>query len=138
MDVRTSPVAERVAAMDDFLEAGYEVNVNFGPVIVREGWLEEYAELFALLDDTISPRTKAQLRAEVIFLTHSEALHELNLRWHPKAEELLWRPELQEPKTSQAGGDALRYKLSIKRELVARFTRLLRERLPYCGIRYAF
>ena len=138
MDVRTSPVAERIAAIDDSVQTGYEVNVNFGPVIVYDGWLEELAELLAMPDATLSARANAPLQAEVILLTHNEALHEVNLRWHPKAEEILWRPELQEPKTSQAGGDNLRYKLAIKHGLVAEFTSLLRERLPYCGIRYAF
>ncbi|GAC1400578.1 MAG: hypothetical protein NVS4B12_12530 [Ktedonobacteraceae bacterium] len=71
-------------------------------------------------------------------MTHNEQLHEVNLQWHPKAEELLWRPDLQEQKVSQAGGDNLRYKLSIKRGLVDAFCSLLRKELPYCTIRYAF
>ncbi len=138
VDVRTSPVLERVAAINDFVEAGYEVNLNFSPVILYDGWRDDWAELFATLNDTLSPRAKAQLAAEVIFLTHNEGLHEVNLRWHPKAEALLWRPELQEAKVSGTGGHNLRYKLSIKRGLVADFRRLASERLPYCHIRYAF
>lgn len=138
LDVRTSPVPERVGAINDFVDAGYEVNINFGPVIHHDGWLADYADLFRLIDDTLSPRAKAQLAAEVIFLTHNEGLHEVNLRWHPTAEALLWRPELQERKTSQAGGDNLRYKLGLKRGFVAAFRQLLEEHLPYCRIRYAF
>jgi spore photoproduct lyase family protein len=138
VDVRTAPIAERISAMNDFFDAGYEVNINFGPVIYYDGWLEDYKQLFEQIDDTLAPEVKAQLQAEVIFLTHNEQLHEVNLQWHPKAEELLWRPDLQEPKVSQAGGDNLRYKLSIKRGLVDSFCALLRKELPYCEIRYAF
>ena len=47
---------------------------------------------------------KDQMAAEVIFLTHNDRLHEVNLGWHPRAEELLWTPETQEPKRSQTGG----------------------------------
>jgi spore photoproduct lyase len=131
VDVRTSSVTARIEAMNDFYEAGYEVNINFGPVIVYDGWLRDYAELFALIDDTLKPATKRQLQAEVIFLTHDAELHEVNLRWHPKGEALLWRPELQEPKVSQASGETtLRYKMALKRGYVADFTTLLRERLP--------
>ena len=78
----------------------------------------------------LSPELKAQLQAEVIFLTHNEQLHEVNLQWHPKAEEFLWRPDLQEQKVSQAGGDNLRYKLSIKRGLVGCVLHIVTERTP--------
>ncbi len=138
VDVRTSPVAERIGAINDFVEAGYEVNINFGPIIIYDGWLDDYAALFAQIDAALSSRAKVQLAAEVIFLTHNAQLHDVNLGWHPKAEELLWRPDLQESKTSEAGGDNLRYRLDIKRDLVAAFRALLAERLPYCRIRYAF
>jgi hypothetical protein len=49
-------------------------------------------ELLEQLADGTNDRTKAQLAAEIIFLTHNEALHNVNLGWHPKGEDLLWRP----------------------------------------------
>jgi len=58
---------------------------------------------------------KRQLKSEIIFLTHNEALHEVNLRWRPKAEEWLWRPDLQQKKLSQNGMWNLRYKVHEKR-----------------------
>jgi len=139
VDVRTSPVAERISAFNDFVGAGYEVNANFGPVVVHEGWRESYGELFGMLDDALSPEAKAQLACEVIFLTHTQALHDLNLEWHPEGERVLWRPDLQEPKTSQASGErVLRYRMDLKRRLVREFRGLLADRLPYCEVRYAF
>ncbi len=39
LDIRTSPVPERLAALDDFVAAGYEVHVNLSPVVVHEDWL---------------------------------------------------------------------------------------------------
>ncbi|HYO84072.1 MAG TPA: hypothetical protein VES20_21895, partial [Bryobacteraceae bacterium] len=138
VDVRTSPIKDRVAAINDFVAAGYEVHLNFSPVIYYDGWLEDYRELFDELADVLDPRTKAQLAAEVIFLTHNDQLHQINLGWHPKGEELLWKPELQETKYSQTGGRNLRYKRGFKAELVDTFTSLLNERLPECRIRYAF
>src|SRR5947209_10008564 len=38
LDIRTSPIVDRIAAIDDFVAAGYEVHVNFSPVVVRDGW----------------------------------------------------------------------------------------------------
>jgi spore photoproduct lyase len=139
VDVRTAPIAERIAAIDDFVRAGYEVNVNFAPVILYDGWLDDYAELFRQLDAGIGEQAKQQLAAEVIFLTHDDELHEVNLRWHPKAEELLWRPEWQEHKIAQISGDrVLRYRLHIKQRAVRELCDLLRATLPYCSVRYAF
>ena len=138
VDVRTSTVAERIAAIDDFVRAGWEVHVNFPPVIVHEGWEAEWRALFAELDAALSPAARAQLKCEVIFLTHNEGLHELNLRWHPRAEEWLWRPDLQERKWSQSGMRNLRYKAAWKRKWLDQFLGWLRDALPYCGVRYAF
>ena len=139
VNVRTSKVEDRISAIDDFVEAGYEVNVNFGPVIVKEGWQNDYAGLFGMIDATLSHKAKAQLSAEVIFLTHTEELHEVNLRWHPEGEKVLWRLDIQEHKTLQASGErVLRYERNRKRALVREFRGLLGERLPYCAIRYAF
>ena len=80
LDVRTTPVARRLAFVDDLVRAGYEVHVNLSPVIVHDGWLDDW------------------VAAEVIFLTHDAQLYEVTLGWHPAAEELLWTREWQEQK----------------------------------------
>lgn len=138
VDVRTSRIADRIAVINDFVDAGYEVHVNFSPVILYDGWLQDYDELCRQIDDVLAPQAKAQLQAEVIFLTHNEQLHEVNLQWHPKAEELLWQPAWQEPKISESGGNNIRYRHGMKGKQVAAFSELLKDRLPYCTIRYAF
>ncbi|MDX7951170.1 spore photoproduct lyase family protein [Lichenihabitans sp. Uapishka_5] len=138
VDVRTSPIADRIAAIDDFVRAGYEVHVNFSPVIVYRGWEDDWRALFGQIDAALSPAAKAQLKAEVIFLTHNEQLHEVNQRWHPRAEDLLWTPETQETKLSQGGMVNLRYRVAWKRQWLDRFQALLARSMPYCGIRYAF
>ena len=138
VDVRTAPIRERIAAIDDFLRAGYEVHVNFSPVILYEGWEADWAALFDEIDGTISNAAKNQLACEIIMLTHNAGLHAVNLGWHPKAEDLLWRPDIQESKRSEGGGDNLRYRAGWKGKWLARFKALLAERMPYCRVRYAF
>lgn len=138
VDVRTSPISDRIAAMNDFYEAGYEVNVNFSPVIYYEGWLQDWQLLFEELNDKLSNGVKEQLTAEIIFLTHNEQLHEVNMGWHPLAEEVLWKPEIQEVKYSQTGGRNVRYKRGFKKDLVDSLLELHKYHLPYCKVRYAF
>lgn len=138
LDVRTTPVAERIAAIDDFVAAGYEVHLNFSPVVLRAGWIDDWTELLRRLDDELSPVAKAQAACEVIFLTHNEGLHEVNLGWHPKAENVLWRPDLQEAKTSQNGQLNVRYDRATKARGVRTLTALIAEHTPWLPVRYAF
>ena len=138
VDVRTSGISDRIAAINDFVEAGYEVHLNFSPVIFYEGWIEEYVELFRHIDDVLSDEAKEQLKCEIIFLTHNDKLHEVNMGWHPQAESVLWQPDIQEQKFSQTGGRNVRYKRGFKGKLVAQFEELLRNEIPYCTIRYSF
>jgi spore photoproduct lyase len=138
LDVRTSPVAERIAAIDDFVEAGYEVHVNFSPVVLTPTWEEDWAELLVQLGDGVGERARAQLACEVIMLTHNEGLHEVNLGWHPGAEELLWTPAVQQPKISQSGQRNVRYRTGVKGPAVARLRELIERHAPYLRVRYAF
>jgi spore photoproduct lyase len=138
LDLRTSTVEERLAAVDEFVAAGYEVHVNLSPVVVRDGWLEDWAQLLDDLAAATGDAFKAQAAAEVIFLTHNDRLHQTNLQWHPKAEQVLWRPELQQPKRSQTGGWNVRYRTGFKGRQVAALTDLIAERTPWLRVRYAF
>ncbi|WP_114558470.1 spore photoproduct lyase family protein [Desertihabitans aurantiacus] len=138
LDLRTSPVAERIAAVDDFVAAGYEVHLNFSPVVLRPGWQDDWRELLRHLADGLGERARAQAAAEVIMLTHNAGLHEVNLGWHPKAEELLWRPDLQETKRSQNGAENVRYRVGLKRRAIAELTALVEQETPWLRIRYAF
>jgi hypothetical protein len=114
------------------------VHLNFSPVVLREGWEAEWRALFDELNDVLPAAVKDQLAAEVIMLTHNADLHEVNLAWHPKAENLLWRPDIQEEKRSESGAVNLRYRTGWKGRWLNRFRDLLAERMPYCGVRYAF
>ncbi|MFJ3814193.1 spore photoproduct lyase family protein [Streptomyces sp. NPDC090056] len=138
LDVRTSPVPDRLAAAADFLDAGYEVHFNLSPVVVRPGWEQAWDELLRAMDDVLPRRVKDQAAAEVIMLTHNEDLHEVNLGWHPRAEEVLWRPDLQQPKRSENGARNVRYRTGAKAAAVASLRRLIDARAPWLRVRYAF
>jgi len=138
VDVRTDPVEKRLAAINDFYEAGYEVHVNFSPVIVYEGWLDDYRMLFERLNEVVHPKVKQYMKSEVIFLTHNAWQHQNNLTINPKAEELIWQPTIQETKRSQFGGINIRYQHSLKNQMTDAFRQLHTHILPWCPIRYIF
>lgn len=138
VDVRTDSLEKRLAAINDFYQAGYEVHVNFAPVIVYEGWQQDYQELFEQLNQVVHPKVKEQMSCEVIFLTHNFWQHEANLAINPKAEALIWTPAIQETKRSQYGGINVRYQHQLKARLIAEFKQLQQEIIPWCLIRYIF
>ncbi|MGW6686246.1 spore photoproduct lyase family protein [Streptomyces sp. NPDC054961] len=138
LDIRTSPVEERLDAAGDFLEAGYEVHFNLSPVVIRPGWEEDWTRLLRHMDDVLPRAVKEQAAAEVIMLTHNKELHELNLAWHPRAEDMLWRPGLQQAKRSENGSWNVRYRNADKAAAVDTVRRLVASHAPWLRIRYAF
>ncbi|MFJ8982320.1 spore photoproduct lyase family protein [Streptomyces sp. NPDC102282] len=138
LDIRTSPVEDRIAAAADFLDAGYEVHFNLSPVVIRPGWVQAWTELLRHLDDVLPQRVKSQASAEVIMLTHNRDLHEVNLAWHPRAEDTLWRPDLQQPKRSQNESWNVRYRDGIKASGVETMRALIGTHAPWMRVRYAF
>ncbi|MEU7424895.1 spore photoproduct lyase family protein [Streptomyces sp. NPDC048362] len=138
LDLRTSAVGDRIAAAADFLDAGYEVHFNLSPVVLRPGWQDAWSELLRNLDDVLPDRVKRQAAAEVIMLTHNRELHEVNLGWHPRAEEVLWRPDLQQGKRSENGALNVRYGNRVKGEAVHALRELVAAHAPWLRIRYAF
>jgi spore photoproduct lyase family protein len=138
LDIRTSPIGERIGAIDDFVAAGYEVHLNFSPVVLREGWERDWGELLGRLDDELGDAAKRQAACEIILLTHNRELHEVNLGWHPRAEDVLWRPDLQQAKRSQTGMRNVRYRNNPKREGVEMLRELIATHAPWIRVRYAF
>lgn len=138
LEPNTSKIIDRIKAINDFIEAGYDVHINFSPVIVTDGWLEQYRILFEGVDAIVDRRYKHLVKAEVIFLTHNEEKHLYNVQHELPGEKLLWRPDIQEKKISQYGGENLRYKSGFKAERIKEFLELKDEIIPWNTTRYAF
>ena len=132
----TSTIDERIDAIDRFIEAGYDVHINFSPVIVVDGWLDEYKDLFEKVNERV--KNKDKVKCEVIFLTHNTDKHNYNLEYELPGEELLWFPERQEAKLSEFGGKNLRYNWQLKSDYIKDFKYLHSQIIPWCKIRYIF
>ena len=138
LEPNTSKIVDRIQAINTFIEAGYDVHINFSPVIVTDNWLQEYKELFQLVDTLVNDSYKNQVKCEVIFLTHNKNKHIDNLNNNVKGEDLLWNPEIQENKISQYGGINIRYKHNLKYQYIDEFKKIHNETIPWNMIRYIF
>jgi spore photoproduct lyase len=137
LEPNTTKISDRIKAIDKFIDAGYDVHVNFSPIVVFDNWLIEYLELFAEVDRVV--KNKNVVRAECIFLTHNQKRHDYNIeRGLTEVEELLWIPDKQETKTSSYGGKNLRYQIPLKKEYVNMFKYVHGEVIPWNKIRYIF
>lgn len=138
LEPNTSKIIDRIKAINDFIEAGYDVHINFSPVIVVKDWLSMYRQLFEQVNDLVKSEHKDKVKAEVIFLTHNINKHLYNLENNLPGEELLWNPDTQEGKVSQYGGLNIRYKHDLKAQYIKEWTELHDKILPQNTIRYIF
>jgi len=136
LEPNTPNIIDRIKAINTFREAGYDVHINYSPVVYYKGWLQDYIDLFTLVDEIVDD--KENVLAEVIFLTHNISKHIYNLENHKKAEELLWKPSVQETKTSNYGGKNIRYQKDFKSNLINDFEYYHYRIVPWNTIRYIF
>lgn len=136
LEPKTSKIIDRILAIDTFIKAGYDVHINFSPVVVYQGWLDDYKLLFELVNKHVT--NKEIVKCEVIFLTHNKDKHLRNLANNLPGEHLIWVPALQEDKVSQYGGHNVRYKHTLKAEFIKQWTELHNSIIPFNTIRYIF
>lgn len=146
VELGTSKIKDRIESIKTLYDKGFEVHINFSPIILYNSWAEDYIQLLKDIDSYIMSqdsyyknKLKDMLACEVIFLTHHEKLHESNLRWNKEAEKLIWNPPMQELKVNKRGSsDILRYKIQTKKTATKLFKGIVNKYLPYCRVRYAF
>lgn len=88
VELGTSPLKKRLAAVNKMAEAGYPTGILIAPVILEEGWQAQYGELIDTLAQTLTDKAKKQLFIEVILMTYSYIHRAINHDAFPKAAEL--------------------------------------------------
>ena len=134
----TSKIIDRIKAVNDFYNSGYDVHINYSPIIMYDNHEKDYNELFELVDKYVDDKIKPNIKAECIFLTHNEKMHKYNIENNIKGENLLWTPEVQETKVSQYGNVNIRYKYKKKRMYINDFLINHKAILPWQKVRYIF
>tara|TARA_E500000331_G_scaffold98389_1_gene95151 strand:+ start:629 stop:1489 length:861 start_codon:yes stop_codon:yes gene_type:complete len=138
LEPSTSKIIDRIKAVNDFYEAGYDVHLNYSPIIMYEDFQKDYNDLFRLVDSIVDKSIKNKVKAECIFLTHNKEMHKYNVINDVNGEKYLWRPELQEPKTSEYGCLNIRYNRHNKKQYIKDFKQLHNTVVPWQEIRYIF
>lgn len=129
LEPNTDLIDTRIAMIPK-LQQKMEVHINFSPIVVYKGWIEEYRMLFwHLLQKSII------VPCECIFLTYNDKSYE---RASDAVNALCWKPDIQEHKDSQYAADNIRYERQQKAEFIQTFKDEYNGYFDLSNIRYIF
>ena len=88
IELGTSPLRDRIRAINAVCDAGYPAGLLIAPVILVEDWQEKYTEMLRILAESLSEKAKKAMFIEIIFMTYSFVHRAINSEAFPKAPEL--------------------------------------------------
>ncbi len=131
IELGTSPLAQRIDAVNSMCAAGYPTGILVAPVILTPDWKKQYDELFSQLADTLSGQVKRQLFVEVILMTYSYVHRMINSDAFPNAVSL-YDPEQMVGR----GRGKYCYRPAVRAEAEAFIREQLAHKLPEARIAY--
>lgn len=138
-ELGTAKLVDRLEGLNQAYNKGYEVHLNFSPMVITPTFEQDYSDLLQLIRRTLSPQVLSQIKYEGIFLTHNQQLHKKNEIFFPtNSEDLLWSPDNQISSLNQRGNPKIEYIYPIRRNYINKFRNLISTYLPECLERYLF
>lgn len=131
VELGTSPLKDRIRALNDMAEAGYPVGMLIAPVILLPDWKRLYSGLIQQLSDELSPKVKRTGFIEIILMTYSYVHKAINQEAFPKSQNL-YDPE----RMIGRGRGRYRYRDDVRAEVEAFLREELEKKLPGMGILY--
>lgn len=131
IELGTSPLANRIKAVNQLVDAGYKVGLIIAPVILIDDWKKLYQNLFIQLENSLSREAKKRIFFEVIFMTYSYIHRAINEEAFPKAPSL-YQPE----KMKHRGLGKYTYKEEYRKEGEAYLRNLIQTYFPKSKIIY--
>ncbi len=125
LEPKMQKIVSRIADINRLKKLGWEVHLNYSPLIFYPGWKEEYNNLFSMVKDVAGEN-----KCEVIALTnHVKQM----IKTTPEARELMRRSyEIK----NQSG--VMRYPLEHKGRLLSEFKEIYSKYFSIKTIRYIF
>ena len=131
IEIGTSPLENRVRAINKLKDAGYKLGILIAPVILVEDWKKQYTELVQYLAENLSEQVKKDVFFEIIFMTYSYVHRMINQEAFPKQTSLY----NQEIMTSRGKGKYT-YNKDVRQEAEMFLRDLMRKYFPHNEIKY--
>jgi spore photoproduct lyase len=90
----TSPLQNRIEAINKLAQSGYPVGLLIAPVILINNWQNLYLELLDILEAQLSPVVKKSMFIEIIFMTYSFVQNAINNDAVPNAVQLYSKEQM--------------------------------------------
>lgn len=131
MKYGTSPLKNRVEAINKLHKAGYPVGILIAPVVLVDNWKEKYEELVKYLQENLSDEVKKNVFFEIIFMTYSYVHNAINQEAFPDAMNL-YNKDLMMVR----GRGRYMYKKEIREAGAKFFEEIMRKYFPKNEIKY--
>ncbi len=131
IEIGTSPLMNRVEAINKLKKAGYKVGILIAPVVLVENWKEKYEELVKYLSENLSNEVKKNVFFEIIFMTYSYVHNAINTEAFPNAINL-YNKDLMMVR----GRGRYMYKKEVREDGSIFFADLMKKYFPNNEIKY--
>ena len=131
MKYGTSPLKNRVEAINKLKKAGYPVGILIAPVVLVDNWKEKYEELVKYLQENLSDEVKKDVFFEIIFMTYSHVHNAINKEAFPDAINL-YNKDLMMVR----GRGRYMYKKEIRDDGSKFFVEIMRKYFPGNEVKY--
>lgn len=88
VELGTSPLEQRIRALNRMADAGYRTGLLIAPVILLDDWKRQYLELLETLSAELSEKVTRGIKIEVIFMTYSYIHRAINTEAFSKDSDL--------------------------------------------------
>jgi len=127
----TSPLHNRIHALNRLCDADYKVGLLIAPVVLVDNYQAYYSSLIEQLSDKLSQKAKECLRIEIIFMTYSFVHRAINAEAFPNAVDLY-----DKAKMTGRGRGRYCYREEIRLEAECFLRSQLEQKLPGVPILY--
>ena len=131
VEIGTSPLKNRVNAINKLKEAGYKVGILIAPIVLVENYKEEYKKLIEYLAENLSQKVKEEAFFEIIFMTYSYIHNAINTEAFPN-NTVIYDKE----KMTGRGRGKYTYKKEVREEAEIYLRELMQQYFPKNEIKY--
>ena len=131
VELGTSPLKNRVEAINKLKEANYKVGILIAPIVLVDNRKEEYQTVIEYLAENLSEKVKKECFFEIIFMTYSYIHNAINTEAFPN-NPVLYDKE----KMTGRGRGKYTYKKEIREEAESFLRELMQKHFPNNEIKY--